>query len=240
MSDYKRILDRIGELNLSHSKIRENFISDMEEKIEAREMSRGEYLKQKKLLMNLPLSFSQGLSGGSYSERELKRMMSEYYPGLILPQSLVSFFCWREMVSYEAVGYFGAHLSSISIGGNTDILEGIDEGLYPEEFKNFFVLGEYEKHKTLGVFLSGELSSDKPVLLMDIMDRSFYKVSNSVSHFLRRGFECAQGEVVQDYFSPSKVVHGVISSIDGESVLPNMEEGVSRFSFDGGKWLQFI
>ncbi len=163
-----------------------------------------------------------------------------FYPGLKLPEALTEVFAWSDVIDLDAAGYFGAELSGISIGGHEEILDGIEDGIYPQEFACFLALGDYGKCKILGVFLNEKMQEDSPVFIMDIIDRALYKVSNSVEKFFLRALECAKLGEVQDYFDPSEKVKKVIVSIDGDGVLPAIENSVSEYPFDSDGWRVFL
>ncbi len=59
------------------------------------------------------------------------------------------------------------------------------------------------------------------VLILNIVDRTISRLSNSIANFLLRGVECIKIEQVQNIYEPNEEVLQIIRQIDGDNVLPS-------------------
>lgn len=173
---------------------------------------------------------------------DLERILGFGIPGrgIPIPSAFRELYTWRKGEGKSGGIRPGFHWYDITgVGGVfLDYQKDLVLNQYPPLFKRLIPLFRTDTRHDIFLLAHADPSVIGEILLADVIEREFYRVSNSLANFLQivsKGWETGVYSENADSESPfvySDAELTTIREIDGDNVLPFMEYGKTRFGFD--------
>lgn len=160
--------------------------------------------------------------------------------GVPLPTEFMALYTWRNGEGKPGgirPGFHWYDLSGAS-GVVMDYQKDLVINRYPLLFRRLIPLFHTDTRHDIFLLAHADPHINGELILADVIEREFYRVSNSLANFLlivSKGWGASKYSENTDSDAPFEYSDAElidIREIDGDNILPNMEYGVSRFSFD--------
>lgn len=160
--------------------------------------------------------------------------------GVPLPTEFKGLYTWRNGEGKPCgirPGFHWYDLSGAS-GVILDYQKDLVINQYPLLFRRLIPLFHTDTRHDIFLLAHADPHVNGELILADVIEREFYRVSNSLANFLQivsKGWETgiySENIDSEAPFTYADAELAIIREIDGDNVLPFMEYGVARFSFD--------